>query len=313
MRSDQARQLPGIAGQAQPLRALDSLGVEVRGELRPDALHLPQEDVGARRPQPRDLLQLPAQRGDVTAGRLPHPPQIAAADVQQQRGAVTELGGGALVVAPVAALRQGVDPLLPGRHGHPPRGAQSRVEQGAGGRHRHGRADARAEQPGQHQHLVQRLRGVAQPDPALGGEGLAVPLQQGVRQGPLPTAAAHGAVPRGPRGKSRGRVPATMSSVAAVGASALTLPGPPRGKRPLLHGAQGRAADLPPPMPVRGASGAPGCRRCRQVPRSVAQWARMRSVRGRAHGRRRTGKETGSPARRERPAPVRPAATVRSR
>lgn len=163
-----------LLGQPEPLRALERLRVEPGRGLGPDQLHLPQEDVHAGRSESRYLPQQRTQFVEIAVRLVAHTPQIAAPTLQQQLGAFTEHRRRALVVAPIAALAQRVDPLLPARVGHPARIAHPRLVQGAGGREGDGAADPRAEETGHDQGAVQRLRCVPQLDARLLGERTAV-------------------------------------------------------------------------------------------------------------------------------------------
>jgi hypothetical protein len=123
---------------------------------------------------PGELPQQPAQFGEVAVRLLAQPPQVPTPSVGQQLGGVAELGGRALVVAPVSAPTQRVHPFLPVGVGHPARIAQPRVVQGPGGVDGDRAPDPGAEQMRQHQQPVQRLWGVLQRDARLLGERLPV-------------------------------------------------------------------------------------------------------------------------------------------
>ena len=108
--------------------------------------------------------------GPIRPGReclVPQRPQVAVPPVQEQCRAVTEHGRGPLVVAPVLARRG--HPPGPASWRRPrPGGSGTDREQLAGGSNGDVRRDTGAEQGGQHEQLVQRGRGVGQPDPPGG-------------------------------------------------------------------------------------------------------------------------------------------------
>lgn len=80
----QSGQCLRLIGQPESPGALDRLAVEEGTGLRPDRLHLTEEDVYIDRAESRDAAQGPAQFAGVLTRFVAKPPQIAAVVVEKE-------------------------------------------------------------------------------------------------------------------------------------------------------------------------------------------------------------------------------------
>src|SRR5699024_11089308 len=84
-----------------------------RADRGPDLLDLAQEDARTGGADAVEGLQQIRDTAGVALRLVPQPAEITIPTVQEQRSGVIEAGRGALVVSPVAAAPEGIDPLLP--------------------------------------------------------------------------------------------------------------------------------------------------------------------------------------------------------
>src|SRR5581483_7805780 len=132
---------------------------------------------GADGADARHLLEQFADAARIVAGLGAQLAQVSVPPVENELRAPAQCGRGALVVALVVCAPEGVHALLPAGLQHLRGRAVTRREQLARGVHRDVGADADRGQDDDEE-LVERPRRVAQPDPGLVREGLAVLFKQ---------------------------------------------------------------------------------------------------------------------------------------